>query len=88
MDKVESETSINVKDSDPEPDRVGSASFCRIRIEIGIQGKPIRIDIDSKQTKKFINFFLENFNMLAKIVKIVTHLTLIRKTKHCKLAML
>ncbi len=48
MDKVESETSINVKDSGPEPDRVGSASFCRIRIEIGIQGKPIRIGIYSK----------------------------------------
>ncbi len=88
MDKVESETSINVKDSDPEPDRVGSASFCRVRIEIGIKGKPIRNVIDSMQTKKFINSFLENFNMLAKIVKIVTNLPLTRKTKHCKLAML
>jgi hypothetical protein len=45
-----------------DPDRVGSASFCRIRI--GIQGMTIRIDIESKQIKKLINltFFQKNFN--------------------------
>jgi hypothetical protein len=32
--------------------------------------------------------FPENFNMLSKILKIVTYLTLMRKIKRCKLALL
>jgi hypothetical protein len=31
---------------DLDPDRVGSASFCRIQTGIGIQVMPIRIDIN------------------------------------------
>jgi hypothetical protein len=58
--------------------RIGSASFCWIRIWIGIQGmpkpipfRPIRIGINSKQKKKLVkeDFFLENFNMWSKILK-------------------
>ncbi len=30
-------------------------------------------------------FIPENFNMLSKILKIMTHLTLMRKINHCKL---
>ncbi len=44
-----------------DPDWVGSASFCRIRI-----------GINYKQIKKLINqFFPEYFNMLFKILKII-----------------
>jgi hypothetical protein len=35
-----------------------------------------------------INYKLINFNMLSKILKIFTYLTLMRKIKHCKVAML
>jgi hypothetical protein len=34
---------------DPDPNRVGSTSFCRI--QIGIQGMQIRIGINSMQMK-------------------------------------
>jgi hypothetical protein len=30
-----------------------------------------------------ITFFKEHFNMMAKRLKIITHLTLMRKIKHC-----
>jgi hypothetical protein len=73
----------SVVDPDPEPDRVGSAyRACRSRI------RPTWIGINSKQMKKWrkFNIFPENINMLCKILKIVTHLTLTRKIKHCKLA--
>jgi hypothetical protein len=58
-----------------EPDRVGPASFCRIRIGIN---------------SKHMHFFYsscENFNMLPKVPKIFSHLPLTNE-KHCKLALL
>jgi hypothetical protein len=43
----------------------------------------------SKQMKMLIIFFSsENFNILSRILKIMTHSPLIMKIKHCKLAML
>ncbi len=50
-----------------EPDRVGSASFCRILIGIGIQGIPIRI----LSVPDVFFTFSRKFNMLSKILKII-----------------
>jgi hypothetical protein len=61
-----------------DPDPVGSASFCWIGIGIGVQGMPIRIGTYKFQTKKEVD------DMLSTILKT---LTLMRKMKHCKLAM-
>jgi hypothetical protein len=52
-----------------------------IGIGIPFRIPPIWIGINSKQMKKL--FSLENFNMLAKLLKIMAHLTLMRKIKHC-----
>jgi hypothetical protein len=59
-----------------DPDRVGSASFFRIRIGFGIQGMPIRIGINAWHMKKLINynFFPQNFNMMVKILRIMPSL--------------
>jgi hypothetical protein len=64
--------------------RPGSASRAWIRIW------PIRIGINTGHMKKLINhtFSQKNFNMLNKLLKIMTSLTLTRKIKHCKLAKL
>jgi hypothetical protein len=75
----------SVVDPDPDADRVGSATFCRIGI--GIQGLLIRIGIISKNVY-FCKLFHENFNRLSKILKIMTPLPLMEKEKHCKLAFL
>jgi hypothetical protein len=53
-----------------DPEKVRSAHFCRIRINIGIQSMPMRIrpiDINSNQ----VYFLLchENINMLSEILK-------------------
>jgi hypothetical protein len=58
-----------------DPDRVGSASFCRIRI--GINSKHM-----------YFYLFHENFIELSEILEIMTHLPLMRKEKHCKLVLL
>jgi hypothetical protein len=73
-----------------DPDRVGSASFCRIRIEFGIQGMPIRIGINAWHMKKLINYtlFPQNFKMLVKLLKSMPSPTTAKKMKHCKLAKL
>ncbi len=68
---------ISVVDADPY--RVGSASFCRIRIP------PIRIGVPNTCIFYFLH---ENFNMLFKILKIMAHLPLKIKEKHCKLAVM
>ncbi len=49
-----------------DPDPVGAASFCRIRIQIGIHGLPIWIviRIHLNQMSSFIMLFLEHFNIL------------------------
>ncbi len=61
------------------------AGSCGIQ---GIRIRPIGIGFNSKQMKKLrkYNIFLENINMLCKILKIKTHLALMRKVKHCELA--
>ena len=59
----------SVADGSPYPDRVGSTSFCRIRID-----------------KHY--FFPKNFKLLSKILRIMTHWTLIRNVKLCKQALL
>jgi hypothetical protein len=66
-------------DPDLDPDGVASASFCRIGI--GIQGMPIRIRADPDwyqfQTNDQVDklyFLPENFNLLSKILKIMTPL--------------
>jgi hypothetical protein len=51
------------------------------RIRIGLPDR-----INSKHM--YYYFFHENFNMLSKILKIMTHLPLMSKEKHCKLALL
>jgi hypothetical protein len=62
---------------DLNPDRAGSASFCRIRIGA--------VPINSRRS---VFIFHENFNLLSKILKILTHLPLMAKEKHCKLTLL
>ncbi len=83
-----------VSDSVVDPDRDGSASFCRIRIWIGIQGMPIRFrphpdryGINSKPMKKFVKstFFQKILICGPKYWK---HLRLMRKIKHCEVTML
>ncbi len=76
---------------DPDAKRVGFATFCRIGI--CIQGLPIRIRpirdrLSVPRTSIFFTCFHENFNMLSKILKIMTPLPLMRQEKHCKLAFL
>ncbi len=63
-----------------DPDPVGAASFCRIRIQIGILGLPIRIviRIHFSQMSSLIILFLEHFNIVPKILKIMTPMTLPR----------
>ncbi len=73
---------------DPDPDRVGSVSFCRIRIGFG-HGLPIRIrqmrlGINSKHMSFII--FHDKFKMLSKILKIVSLTD--GKEKYCKLSAL
>jgi hypothetical protein len=46
----------------------------------------MRIGISSNQM--FYYFFLENFNMLSKILKIMTPMLLMRKEKHCELVLM
>jgi hypothetical protein len=53
----------------------------RIRI---ILPDPDRNQFQANEKVEILNFFLENFNMLAEILKIMTHLTLMRKIKLCK----
>ncbi len=63
-----------------DPDGVRSAYFCRIRIGIGIQGMPIRIQpIDTNSNQVYFLLCHENFNMLSKILKIMTPLQLMWK---------
>jgi hypothetical protein len=57
-----------------DPDRVGSASFCRVRTGIVIQGMPIRIrtiriGINSHANTYIFFFLQENFKMLAEMLK-------------------
>jgi hypothetical protein len=88
---------VGISVVDPDPDRVGSESFCRIRIGISIQGMPIRIWpiwIDTVPVPVPINFmhtyFLQKkFNMRFRILLIMTHLPMMRKVKkivnwHCR----
>ncbi len=49
---------------------------------------PDRYLFQAKDTDDKLYFFPENFNMLSKILKIMTPLTLMRKIKHSKTAML
>jgi hypothetical protein len=64
--------------SDPH-NFAGSCGIQSIRI------RPTGIGFNSKQMKKLrkYNIFLENINMLCKILKIMTNLTLTSKIKHC-----
>ncbi len=66
----------SIVDPDPKLDRVGSESFSRIwiRIRIDNQGMPIWIRANEKVDK--FNLLSENFNILSKILKILTHLAL------------
>jgi hypothetical protein len=76
-------------DLDPGPDRLGTTSF----LPNPEHADPDPADSDRYQfqadekVNKSKNF-PENFNMLSKILKIVTYLTLMRKIKRCKLALL
>jgi hypothetical protein len=65
---------------DPDPDRVGSTSFCRIGI--GIQGMLIRIrPIQANEKDEKLNFFPQNLSMLSKLLKMMTHLKTDEKEK-------
>jgi hypothetical protein len=71
--------------------RMGSDphNFAGSRSEIGFQGMLIRIqpiDINSKQM--YFLLFNENFNMLSKILKIMTHLPLMWKEIYFNLPLL
>jgi hypothetical protein len=77
---------LDIVDPRPEPNQVGSASFSRIRIQgMPIRIRPVQIGINSTFQACFFLLFPEKFNMLPKIK---TTLSLIRKEKHCKLALL
>jgi hypothetical protein len=70
-------------DTGTDLDRVGRASFSRIRIRIGIgiQGMPIRISLNARHMKKLMSYsFGRKISICcSKILKIMTYLTLIRQ---------
>ncbi len=84
-----------VVDLDPDPDRVGTTSFLP---DPDPDRNPEHADPDPADSDRYrfqadekvnkLNIFPRHFNMLSKILKIVTYLTLMRKIKHCKLALL
>jgi len=61
--------------------RIGSDPHYFFRIRTGINSKTI-------PNTYIFYFFTEHFSMLSKILKIMTSLPLMRKEKHCKLALL
>ncbi len=77
---------------DLDPDRVGSTSILpdrdRDRVRNPEHADPDPDQFQAGENVDKLNFFPENFNMLSKILKIATYFTLMRKIKHCKLAML